>query len=141
MSHSRFEKPPAIYHYIVAWGFGIRKYLLRYLAFPRPSFMPAHFMTKDLSENGTYYYQKYDAAPYYVKPSLWERWKPGAWKSWMMGLPIPGDEGDKYFPGGYKIPEIGPLSMRGNGHGYIKAKVEELGKTRTGGRVFNTKAL
>ena len=25
-----------------------------------------------------------------------------------MGLPLPGDEGEKYFPGGYKVREVGP---------------------------------
>lgn len=25
-----------------------------------------------------------------------------------MGLPLPGDEGERYFPGGYRVREVGP---------------------------------
>lgn len=134
-----YPDPPAIYHYIVAYGFGLRKYFLRYLSLPRPSFLRKLYLT-ELSKNGTYYYNRYEAAPYYVKPTLWKRWKPAAWKSWLMGLPIPGDEGDKYSPGGYRIPEVGPRSMKGKGGDYAKTVVEGLRTTRTGGCVFATKA-
>ena len=97
-------------------------------------------MTEEPSKNGTYYTLKYDAAPYYVKPTFMQRWKPAAWVSWIMGLPLPGDEGQKYWPGGYKIPEMGPESMRGKGADFGRKMVEELKTSRTGGCVFAPKA-
>ena len=57
-----------------------------------------------------------------------------------MGLPIPGDEGDKYSPGGYRIPEVGPRSMKGKGGDYASTVVEGLRTTRTGGCIFAAKA-
>ena len=43
-----------------------------------------------------------------------------------MGLPIPGDGGNKYQPSGYKIAEVGPDSMRGKGGEYIRTSKERL---------------
>ncbi len=48
-----------------------------------------------------------------------------------MGLPVPGDEGDKYWPKGYKIHEIGPDAMRGKGESYAKESKEKLVAERT----------
>ena len=53
-----------------------------------------------------------------------------AWMTWGMGLPLPGDEGDKYFPQGYRIGEIGPRCFMGKGD--LRERVEELKKKRTG---------
>lgn len=53
-----------------------------------------------------------------------------------MGLPLPGDEGEKYWPGGYRIGEIGPTRVLGKGEGEMKAGVEGLRGRRTGGCVF-----
>ncbi len=101
--------------------------------------MRAHYMTAEPTKDGTYYTLKYDAAPYYVKPTFVQRWKPGAWYSWLMGLPLPGDEGLKYSPGGYRIPEMGPESMRGRGGDFVMRVAEELESSRTGGCVFARK--
>lgn len=46
--------------------------------------------------------------PYYVRPTVWNRWGPDAWLSRIMGLPLPGDEGERYFPGGYRVRDVGP---------------------------------
>jgi len=56
-----------------------------------------------------------------------------------MGLPLPGDEGQKYWPGGYRIPEMGPESMRGRGGDFVGRVAEELKSSRTGGCVFAPK--
>ena len=98
--------------------------------------MRAHYMTEKPTKDGPYYTLKYDDAPYYVKPTLFQRWKPGAWYLWLMGLPLPGDEGQKYSPGGYKIPEMGPEIMKGRGGDFVNRVVEELERSRTGGCVF-----
>ena len=53
-----------------------------------------------------------------------------------MGLPVPGDEGDKYWPGGYKISDVGPKSMRGKGEDYRRATNEMLVGERMKGCPF-----
>lgn len=56
--------------------------------------------------------------------------------NWMMGLPVPGDEGEKYRPNGYTIPEVGPDSMRGRGADYMEASKEKLVGERMKGCPF-----
>lgn len=101
--------------------------------------MRAKYITDQPTKNGNYYSKKYDAAPYYIKPTVWERWQPAAWYSWFLGLPLPGDEGDKYHPQGYKIPDVGPQKMSGKGGDFAKGVVEQLRSTRSGGCVFMVK--
>ena len=103
---------------------------------PRPYFLRRHDITDDTSKYGTYYMKTYTAAPYYVKPTIWGRWQPLAWCTWMMGLPLPGDEGQKYHPEGYTIPQIGPERMSGKGELFLKDAVENMRRTRTGGCIF-----
>ncbi len=78
----------------------------------------------------------YETQPWYVKPNFWNRYEPRAWKNWIMGLPVPGDEGDKYRPSGYKIPEIGPDSMKGKGADYMRMSKERLVGARMKGCPF-----
>ena len=54
----------------------------------------------------------------------------------MMGQPVPGDDGDKYMPEGYKIHEIGPRSMRGRGESYWRESREGLVEERMKGCPF-----
>ena len=78
----------------------------------------------------------YEAHPFYVKPTFWNQFGPRAWQSWVMGLPVPGDEGDRYWPGGYKISEIGPELMRRKGEDYRVASKERLVSERMKGCPF-----
>lgn len=50
----------------------------------------------------------YVAAPYFVKPTMWNRWlSPGTWWWWAMGRPTPGAE-QIHEPDGYSITALGP---------------------------------
>ena len=49
----------------------------------------------------------YIAEPYFVPPSIWNRWSPGAWWYWFLGLPLPGDR-ETFQPKGASIPDLGP---------------------------------
>jgi hypothetical protein len=50
----------------------------------------------------------YVAAPYFVKPTIWNRWlSPGTWWWWAMGRPTPGAK-KIHEPEGYSIPALGP---------------------------------
>lgn len=81
---------------------------------------------------------KWDAAPYYVKPTLWNRWlSPTAWITRLLRLPVPGDEGDNYYPRGYDIADVGPRAFAGRGKDYIARQKEVLRKERTGGCPFH----
>ena len=134
---SRYPLPAPIYFSIVKYAFAIRKYLLLYLTPPRPSFLRVDFLSaKSNPSTGRYYYLKYDAAPFYVKPTLWERIKPAAWYSWAVGLPLPGDRGNTFVPQGYKFDEVGPRVMKGKGGEYVKGQMAELDRVRTGGCPF-----
>ena len=88
-------------------------------------------------KNGRYHLTYYDAYPFYIKPSFSSRWGPTAWQKWLAGVPLPGDEGDKYMPQGYKIEESGPKSLFGKGAAEMKATKEKLDRERTGGCPFS----
>ncbi|KAI9928851.1 hypothetical protein ASPWEDRAFT_348221 [Aspergillus wentii DTO 134E9] len=110
----------------------IRKFTMRYLAFPRPNFLPYETTTNEPDENGRFFVTSWDADPYYVKPSLWNRWGPIAWITWALGRPLPGDEGGKYYPQGYHTENAGPKSFEGKGLPYLEKTVEEYKTSRTG---------
>lgn len=74
----------------------------------------------------------WEGAPYYVKPTLWNRWGPRAWYSSALGLPNPGDDGDKYYPGGFKTARVGPKRFDGKGQDYFEGAKERLGHERRG---------
>jgi hypothetical protein len=49
-----------------------------------------------------------------------------------MGRPLPGDEGDKYYPRGYTIQDIGPKYFEGKGGKALEEIMEEFKGYRTG---------
>lgn len=53
-----------------------------------------------------------------------------------MGRPLPGDEGWKYYPGGYLIGEMGPKRYEGKGKGEVERTRERLEGERKGGCPF-----
>lgn len=121
-----FEKPSKVFFILVSALFTVRKFFVRYFMFPRPQFLRVHKTTYEPSQAGTYHFTTYEAHPWYVKPSLWNRYGPMVWMTWILGLPVPGDEGDRYRPNGYKIPDIGPDFMRGKGVDFMTASKEKL---------------
>lgn len=78
----------------------------------------------------------WEGAPYYVKPTLWRRWGPETWGSRLVGVPLPGDEGERFFPQGYHIAEVGPKITFGRGAQYSEETVSRLRQSRTGGCPF-----
>lgn len=67
-----------------------------------------------------------------MKPTIWNRWGPMAWLTWALGRPVPGDQGDKYYPAGYSIPDLGPKYFEGKGKQQLHETLEELKGYRTG---------
>ncbi|KAJ5771008.1 uncharacterized protein N7511_003059 [Penicillium nucicola] len=109
-----------------------RKLFLRHLMPPRPSFLRYQSFTEEPDEYERFFLTKWEAAPYYVKPTLWNRWGPTAWLTWALGRPVPGDEGDKYSPAGYVIPDIGPKELEGRGRKELENYLAQMKDYRTG---------
>ncbi len=89
-------------------------------------------MSDKQNEHGRYFFTDWEGAPFYVKPTLINRWGFQAWITWLRGLPLPGDDGDTYYPKGYLIADVGPKAFEGKGGDYFQKTVERLEKERTG---------
>lgn len=70
--------------------------------------------------------KKYTISPWYVKPTLKNRWGFAAWKTWLKGGVLPGDGGEKYFPQGFVASELGPTALRNFGKEKMKAERQRL---------------
>lgn len=112
----------------------VRKYYLRYLAFPRPWFMKNELHTKEPDRAGRRYVVRWDTQPVYVKPTIWNRWGPGALISSALGMALPGDEGT--YPEGFVVTETGPLAFKGKGNKEVDEGVQQLKKEITAGCPF-----
>ncbi|KAL8771158.1 MAG: hypothetical protein Q9209_003329 [Squamulea sp. 1 TL-2023] len=130
-----YNKPSNFYFVLISFVFTVRKFLLRYFFLPRPLMFRVNAL-EEPDSNGRCSLSIWDAAPYYVKPTFWRRWGPQAWVSRVLGLPVPGDEGAKYHPEGYKVLEVGPKVFLGKGAEFAKETVHALAKIRTGGCPF-----
>ncbi|OQD83001.1 hypothetical protein PENANT_c018G02757 [Penicillium antarcticum] len=126
------EPPPAFFSFTFASIFKLRQLCLRYLALPRPSFMRLDVFTEKPNEHGRNWVLIYEGAPFYVQPTIWNRWGPVAWFKWALGQPLPGDDGDKYYPQGYYTPDLGPKYFEGKGRKELEAIQETLRQERMG---------
>jgi hypothetical protein len=140
-----YDDPPPMYPKLVNAILSLRKHALRYLALPRPEFFRVRQVHDAPDAQGRRALRLYDNLPYYVKPTLMNRWGPGAWVSWLMGQPLPGDEG--FMPDGFLTEMVGPKMFEDKGMpggdwdreaGQIK---ERLRRERTGACPFNVEAL
>ncbi|KAJ0420959.1 hypothetical protein BJY00DRAFT_283338 [Aspergillus carlsbadensis] len=131
-----YPPPPAIYKAIFSSLVTLRRFYLSHLALPRANFQRIDIFTDKPNEYGRYYVNLYEAIPYYVKPTLWNRWGPSAWVSWAMGMPLPGDEEDKYYPRGFDLEDLGPKYFEGKGRKSVAEIREQLKKERRGQSPF-----
>lgn len=63
---------------------------------------------------------------------VWNRWGPIAWFKWALGRPLPGDDGDKYYPEGYHTHDLGPKYFEGKGYKELEGFKETLRQQRMG---------
>lgn len=103
----------------------IRKQVLLHLTLPRRK--PKKRLPVPTS-SGRFHTRKYTHHPWYIKPTLKNRWGLKAWLSWLQGGVLPGDprHGDKYFPQGFAISELGPMSMINTGSKEMERDKEVL---------------
>ncbi|KAJ5291250.1 hypothetical protein N7478_000501 [Penicillium angulare] len=127
-----YEPPTPFWTSVFSTLLTTRKLFTRYFMLPRPEFLRIVNMSKEPQEDDRFFSFNWDAAPYYVKPTFWNRWGPVAWLTWALGRPVPGDEGDKYYPSGYHIQDIGPRYFEGKGQKAIDETMGELKIVRTG---------
>ncbi|KAA8650359.1 hypothetical protein EYZ11_000739 [Aspergillus tanneri] len=122
----RYDRPSRIYCWIFNSIMGIRRLLLRYCMLPRPYFLRTVITTDHRNDQGRYHVRVWSGAPYYVQPTFRNRWGPSAWFSRLLGLPVPGDEGEKYSPHGYEPADLGPKAFEGKGHKTVQDIKGEL---------------
>ncbi|KAL4925843.1 uncharacterized protein BDV17DRAFT_167312 [Aspergillus undulatus] len=131
-----YTSPHPLFTKLFSTLLSTRRFIMRYLSLPRPHFLRYTTFTESQTVKERIFITQWDGAPYYVKPTLWNRWGPGAWYTWALGRPLPGDEGGKYYPQGYLISEVGPKYFEGKGGLQQREGEEELRQTRTGGCPF-----
>jgi hypothetical protein len=95
----------------------VRKYFLRYVALPRPSFWTKRTIAETPDSSGHFHVSAdsstYRTHPFYIAPTFWTRWGPGALLRRLLGGSVPGDPA--FRPEGYKIEDIGPSAFEGKG--------------------------
>jgi hypothetical protein len=105
----------------------LRKFIIRNFHLPRPYFMRERFLSEGPDpKTGRYTQSLYVVFPWYVKPTLSSRWGFSALQTRLIGGILPGDEGDKYFPQGWKMNEVGPDGMQGKGTAEMAKYKQEI---------------
>ncbi|KAF9888618.1 hypothetical protein FE257_008550 [Aspergillus nanangensis] len=122
----KYDAPPREYQAIFSTIITARRFYLRYLSLPRPRFMRQDVFMDEPNEHGRYNVRLWEGLPYYAKPTLWNRWGPGAWMARLMGMPVPGDDGDKYYPHGYDTQDLGPRYFEGKGRKTVQDIKDDL---------------
>ncbi|MCJ1325138.1 hypothetical protein MMC10_001800 [Thelotrema lepadinum] len=110
-----FEEPSAIYFQALNFLSVSRRWFIRYLALPRPYFLRQRRFSEHPNAAGYLHARRYSAHPWYIKPKLFARWGPKALLTRLLGGVVPGDEGEKYVPQGYRLTELGPDAFKGKG--------------------------
>ncbi|KAI1160020.1 hypothetical protein F5B18DRAFT_546716 [Nemania serpens] len=113
----------------------LRRLYLRHLALPR--FFELRRLGDADPETGRMHSRiPYGNYPFYIKPTLWNRWGPKAWAVWMYGGKVPGDDPAEFMPQGYLWTDLGPKNRMGLGSEEMAADVKRLGATGRGGCPF-----
>lgn len=131
-----YPAPSALATTITEYIFSTRKFLLRYLALPRPTFMKVREISDEPNEKGRFNSNGYLVHPYYNKPTVWSRWGPEAWMTWLAGGFVPDEKVQKWMPEGYLLEEVGPERRKGKGLEEMKEWEEKLGRERGMGCPF-----
>lgn len=87
-----FDRAPASYQSSFEVFMRSRRLYLRYLALPK-WLKNTPLSTRKPYKIGQRYILRWDTMPVYMKPTLWNRWGPGAVANLLLGVPRPGDEG------------------------------------------------
>jgi len=105
-SDIRFDAPTPFYKALVFW-------ILKGRRLSHPELLRKRTIS-DTSDpiTGRFGYKDYQAHPFYVKPTFWNRWCPEALFVRLSGGTVPGSDGTTYAPEGYMFEEVGPARSR-----------------------------
>lgn len=78
----------------------------------------------------------YGNYPFYIKPTIWNRWGPTAWAVWLAGGKLPGDDPEEFKPRGFKFNELGPLTRFGQGDAEMEKDFKRMQAKGMGGCPF-----
>ena len=130
-------RPSSVYIGAISALFGVRQVLLRFLALPRPQlFRKSYISAHPNPDTGRYSSKEYLSHPWYVTPTFARRWGFRAWVTRFLGRKLPGDDGNRYLPEGYKIQEVGPRNQIGHGCKAMLENEESLANLGYGGCPF-----
>ncbi|PNS16452.1 hypothetical protein CAC42_186 [Sphaceloma murrayae] len=118
------DAPPTWFENLLLGGLLARKYALRYLALPR--IVRKAYIAEKAEENGRFSSKEYLSHPWYVRPTLKRRWGPKAWFTWAIGRKLPGDDGNRYNPEGYRIKDVGPRIAKDMGTEYMDKDLQRM---------------
>jgi hypothetical protein len=128
-----YESPPPWLDRTVAAALALRKYVLRYAMLPRPWAWRKRKLAEMPDANGRLFSLEYQAEPWYVQATVWNRWGVLAWIKWAGGKPVPGPE---WQSEGFLTKEVGPKSVRGKGEKEFGVETERLMGLGRGGCPF-----
>ena len=130
-------QPSSINVNIITGILKLRMMLFRHLALPRPQMLRKNYISdKPDPCSGRYSSTEYLSHPWYVKPTLKRRWGPRALVTRCLGRKVPGDDGDRYIPQGYRIAEVGPAAQISSGRDAMANTTKNLEGLRFGSCPF-----
>ncbi|KAI1463242.1 uncharacterized protein F4812DRAFT_447604 [Daldinia caldariorum] len=103
----------------------VRRFVLRYLTLPR-FFELKRLRDPDPKTGRITQRIPYGNYPFYIRPTLWNRWGPIAWAKWLCGGKVPGDDPEEYMSQGYLFTDIGPKNRMGLGAEEMESDVERI---------------
>ncbi|KAK2750318.1 hypothetical protein FQN57_003798 [Myotisia sp. PD_48] len=127
-----YDEPGLISRMLFSSILGLRKFMLRHLFLPRLAIFRKVRTSEDHDAPGPHSAYEWEGDPYYVKPTLLNRWGPMAWYSRALGRPLPGDDGDKYFPNGFDTADVGPKIFVGKGREHFESTKKKFAAERKG---------
>lgn len=123
----------ATFIYASLWA---RRFVLRHLSLPRLVRLQRHDESTDSADAPLRLNWSYGNYPFYIQPTLWNRWGPKAWAVWAYGGTLPGDDPDEYLAGGYRFADLGPRNRMGKGEDEMARDFARLRAKGMGGCPF-----
>ncbi|KAH8197741.1 hypothetical protein TruAng_008075 [Truncatella angustata] len=121
---------------LVYASLALRRFALRHLCLPRFVPLKRHNEVTDSVDAPLHIKWPYGNYPFYIKPTTWNRWGPGAWAVWLYGGKVPGDEPVEHMAQGYKFEDLGPRNRMGHGTDEMQSDFERLRTKGMGGCPF-----
>ncbi|KAH7079164.1 hypothetical protein BKA63DRAFT_551572 [Paraphoma chrysanthemicola] len=120
------EAPGLILSTVLSAVRSIRKFLLRYLALPRPQALAHQSVAATTNAMGLYNFSHGGFQPWYILPCFSSTWHPSAVLLRLFGARKPGSHGNKFKPMGYDLKTIGPSPQEGRGAEEMSATVNRM---------------